>query len=65
MPYLQNYMLSIRLPSGVELGSVFAGGAHGNQVETWDVSLLVDKGIDSRENCLDPNLSSHQLCDCG
>lgn len=44
--------------------SLFAGGADGNPVET-EVSLLVDKVIDSREKCLGSNPSAHQLCDHG
>lgn len=31
--------------------------------EIRKVSLLVDKGIESKENCLDSDFTSHWLCD--
>lgn len=31
---------------------LFVAGTNGNPVETWKVSLLVDKNIKFRENCL-------------
>lgn len=34
------------------LVGLFVAGTNGNPVETWKVSLLVDKNIESRENCL-------------